>query len=465
MPLITRNSQNANVKLGTTAQLSALTFTDGDLASDTTLNKLKIFDGSTLQNVGATSFSSSAVVSQSTTIANYTTPTAAVSSSPSNATCEYLVVGGGGGGGSHQSIATGAGGGAGGFLIGSGLTVSVQTYAITVGVAGGINEDGSNSVFSSLTAIGGGRGGRGNNTAVVYSGGSGGGHAGNSSGAGGAGTSGQGFAGGTVGSSVNASSGGGGSSAVGGNATNETPPAAQGGAGTVNTISGSSVTYATGGNGVINGQAGSGPVSGIGFGGSGGSSTTAPSAGTDGIVIIKYLSSDITATGGTIITSGNYKIHTFTTSGSFIVSSAVTDISGLAIDNNTATKWISSSESNPNIYVDMGSALNLCAAAFYFDSTGTTNTEILIQSSADALTWTTRRTITESNLTDGAYNYYRFNIAGGSRYIRFYGNSAGSTVLSIWEIKILKKTDAEIFNDLGMLTITPNDTTLGADGT
>ena len=81
MPLITRNSQNANVKLGTTAQLAAITFTDGDLASDTTLNKVKVFNGVSLTEIGATSFSSSAVVSQSTTIGDFTTPTAVVASS------------------------------------------------------------------------------------------------------------------------------------------------------------------------------------------------------------------------------------------------------------------------------------------------------------------------------------------------------------------------------------------------
>ena len=44
MPLITRSSQNANVKVGTTAQLAALTFVNGDLASDTDTDKLQIFN-------------------------------------------------------------------------------------------------------------------------------------------------------------------------------------------------------------------------------------------------------------------------------------------------------------------------------------------------------------------------------------------------------------------------------------
>lgn len=52
MPLITRSSQNANVKVGTTAQLAALTFVNGDLASDTDTDTLQIFDGSSLTSIG-----------------------------------------------------------------------------------------------------------------------------------------------------------------------------------------------------------------------------------------------------------------------------------------------------------------------------------------------------------------------------------------------------------------------------
>ena len=52
MPLITRSSQNANVKVGTTAQLAALTFVNGDLASDTDTDTLQIFNGSSLTSIG-----------------------------------------------------------------------------------------------------------------------------------------------------------------------------------------------------------------------------------------------------------------------------------------------------------------------------------------------------------------------------------------------------------------------------
>ena len=427
-------------------------------------------------SVGITSFTNSAVVSQSTTIGDYTTPTGSAHSSPLKQ-IEYLVIGGGGGGGGW----IGGGGGGGAYRTAS-IGVSPKTYTITVGSGGaggresygaslrGGRQGNSSSIIATgfdITSNGGG-GGSYSSIAEAYSGnGSSGG--GNSTGAGAFGNN----------ASSGYSSGGGGAGAAAYNIN--------GGAGLSSSITGSSVfrggggggagpgdtTFGSGGNG--GGGAGAttqGTAGTANTGGGGCSSTTTVSigktdvlggAGGSGIVIIKYLTAEITATGGTMTTSGSYKIHSFTSSGSFVITA--TTAGSETIDNNTATKWTSNSESNPFIYVDMGSASNLCAAAFYFDSTLTTNTEILIQSSVDASTWTTKRTITKSNLTNGAYNFYRFNIAGGARYIRFYGNSAGSTVLSMWEIKILKKTEGEIFNDLGMLTIASNNTALAADGT
>ena len=74
-----------------------------------------------------------------------------VGNAEGSSTVEYLVVGGGGGG----SRATGAGGsGAGGFRTATGFSVSVQSYAITVGLGGAVagssgvrGTAGSDSVF------------------------------------------------------------------------------------------------------------------------------------------------------------------------------------------------------------------------------------------------------------------------------------------------------------------------------
>ena len=99
---------------------------------------------------------------------------------------DYLVVaGGGGGGGRYYS----GGGGAGGYLTGTTNLAIGSTYTVTVGAGGSggtgdsvAGSNGQNSVFNSLTAIGGGGGGSYNSTAknglIGGSGGGGSGYAG-----------------------------------------------------------------------------------------------------------------------------------------------------------------------------------------------------------------------------------------------------------------------------------------------
>lgn len=204
---------------------------------------------------------------------------------------DYLVVAGGGGGGGNTSNYSGGGGGAGGLrctvtATGGGgslesvLAVTAQTYAITVG-GGGTGgtfsnqpTNGSNSVFSSITSTGGGKG-AGNQAAG--NGGSGGGA---SEGYGnGTGTANQGYAGGASGVATNPyiGAGGGGANAAGTSAnTSGTYFAGEGGNGVTTSISGTSTTYAGGGGGANTAsilQAG-------GAGGTGGGGTGARGAGT-----------------------------------------------------------------------------------------------------------------------------------------------------------------------------------------
>jgi hypothetical protein len=112
---------------------------------------------------------------------------------------QYLVVAGGGGGNNNRS----GGGGAGGLLSGTTTSLSLNTnYTVTVGSGGAYNAQGSNSVFNTLTSIGGGQSGTLHSNG--FSGGSGGGSGHFWSGSahapriGGAGVSGQGFSGGTA---------------------------------------------------------------------------------------------------------------------------------------------------------------------------------------------------------------------------------------------------------------------------
>ena len=206
---------------------------------------------------------------------------------------EYLVVAGGGGSGAGYTTFSGrggGGGGAGGYLTGTGHGVTPQDYNITVGAGGTANNNGSNSVFSSFTSIGGGRGGQiaGNNSAV---GGSGGGGSGGDSGS--AGTAGQGNAGGNGSGNGSGGAGGGGSGSAGANGV--VSAGGSGGAGTANSITGTSITYAAGGDGGNSDSSGAGTAGAVntGNGASGGSGDNgaAGAAGGSGIVILRFLTS------------------------------------------------------------------------------------------------------------------------------------------------------------------------------
>ena len=226
-------------------------------------------------------------------------------------TVEYLVIAGGGGGGST----VGGGGGAGGYRTAIGFSVAEGAHTVTVGAGGAQDTSGSDSVFSTITSTGGGRGGPFQTSG--FAGGSGGGVGGRNSSAngagGGAGTAGQGNAGGNRGgggaNALCGGGGGGGAGSVGGDSraldgTNY-KEGGHGGAGLASSITGSSVTRAGGGGGggdlgAAGGDAGSGG-GGAGNGGSAGTANTggggggagnsvAGTAGGSGVVIVRYLS-------------------------------------------------------------------------------------------------------------------------------------------------------------------------------
>ena len=267
----------------------------------------------------------------------------------STVTVDYLVVGGGGGtyaGGGANYI---GGGGAGGLRTSYGSTsgggavaepsISLSTaksYAITVGPA---SLDGEDSVFGSITSLGGGRSGATASTAAGSSGGSGGGASGDAyNAAGGSGTANQGYSGGNSGPSCSGGScrypggGGGGAASAGANATTTT--AGNGGNGLeVNIIGGTGNYYAGGGGGssylsgagtggLGGGGNGSARLSGsevvnngatnTGGGGGGGLiALSTPALGGSGIVILRYP----TSSSLNIITTGSL-VYTESTDGS-----------------------------------------------------------------------------------------------------------------------------------------------------
>lgn len=283
-------------------------------------------------------------------------------------TVDYLVVAGGGGGGAAGAGA--GGGGAGGLRTSYGstsgggasaetsLSLSTATnYTVTVGPggAGGTGTgygnhgtQGNNSVFSTITASGGGYGSAGNVTGG--SGGSGGGGNGGYSTAGGTAISSpvQGYAGGNATNGANperyAAGGGGGAFAAGSNAScpGTSELGGDGGDGLeVNIIGGTGNYYAGGGGGGtysfnVTGTPGSG---GSGGGGNAGSTSVAGSNGTNntgggggggaghgtggaggsggsGVVILRYPSEYTITIGagltGSTATDGLNKVTTFT---------------------------------------------------------------------------------------------------------------------------------------------------------
>jgi hypothetical protein len=274
-----------------------------------------------------------------------------------------LVIGGGGGGAS-------GGGGAGGYIATT-TTLSAGTVTVTVGAGGtgkayntSSGNSGTNSIFGTNTAVGGGGGGNfGANGVTGGSGGGGGSGYGTLTGGGY--TSGQGYNGGSNGgftASPYPAGGGGGASAVGAIPVSSTI-AGPGGAGLNNSITGASVGYAGGGGGGNAeaagtagtathgggagkvGSAGNGTAGTAGTGGGGGGCGTGGTAGNgaSGVVIIRYLA---TATANT----------TITLTGSMLAGAALMAVPSLSLSDHTSLTEnqflaaVASLES-PNLYI------------------------------------------------------------------------------------------------------------------
>jgi hypothetical protein len=199
---------------------------------------------------------------------------------------EYLVVAGGGGGGGGYDNAGGGGGGGGMVLTGNVAVTPGSSYTVTVGAGGAGGSGpypgnyngsaGNNSVFATVTSLGGGAGGgsrTGGSPGVAQIGSTTAPTGGNGNGGG------------------NAGDGGGGATGAG---TENTSTGGVGGAGLTTSITGSSVEYGAGGNGGdnIGPTNGAGGGANTGKGGGGASSPTGTSAsggnGGSGVVVVKY---------------------------------------------------------------------------------------------------------------------------------------------------------------------------------
>lgn len=246
---------------------------------------------------------------------------------------EYIVVAGGAGGGGVNNVGSG-GGGAGGYRTGSVFLAAGDSQTVTVGGggAGGLGSgngnsgaagsNGSNSVFGSVTSLGGGGGGVRSSPGPAASGGSGGGGGGGAAGA--AGTTGQGFAGANSAAQYQGGGGGGASAAAtnvnGGSGISDTwtgSSRALGGGGGGGGGSGNAAgTGGSGGGGNGNGGAGTANTGGGGAGSYAFQALANGGAGGSGVVVLRYLGAQ-RGSGGTVTSSGGYTIHTFTTSGTY----------------------------------------------------------------------------------------------------------------------------------------------------
>ncbi|AOR29205.1 hypothetical protein FORMB_21820 [Formosa sp. Hel1_33_131] len=266
-----------------------------------------------------------------------------------NTNIEYLIVGGGGSAGISGGFSPSGGGGGGGVLTNT-TTIANANTPIVVGQGGvpvftGVFStssatNGGDSSLGGITATGGGAGGSshvvntiGGVAAPIYgaglNGGSGGGGGrANTNTAGGQPTAGQGNTGGQ-GANPN-SGGGGGASAAGADAAGNTPGA--GGEGLSSSISGTSQVYGSGGggahrsfltlvpggtnagNGGLPGGLGGNGIDGFGGGaggtGNAGSSIITGANGGSGVVIIRYLTDNVTTVLAT--NNGNVGIGTDT---------------------------------------------------------------------------------------------------------------------------------------------------------
>jgi len=284
---------------------------------------------------------------------------------------DYLVIAGGGGGGAWtatSNVGAGGGGGAGGLVTsfsgGSGggcdslsaFTLTANTtYTVVVGKGGArqafnssIQYNGGDSSFNGITSVGGGAGGSYSGV-QPNTGGSGGGAGYQQNGA--FGTSCQGYRGGNFGTLGSPYRHGGGGGAGGEGNIGGTSGNGGGGIGKTYNETGTAITYAGGGGGGVSyvttvspggsGVGGSGgnqnlnatnptPNTGSGGGGAGkgtASVATTPSAGSSGVIILKYPSAytiDTTQIGSDLNSTNDNSISGYTITTIICANSAIT---------------------------------------------------------------------------------------------------------------------------------------------
>jgi len=252
---------------------------------------------------------------------------------------KVLLAGGGGGGGGSASSTGGGGGGAGGVRYVASHLITPKLYTVTVGAAVATNTQGNNTVFDTLTVLGGGRGGNYNQAGA--SGGCGGG-GGSIIGSGAGAGSDYGYAG-TTGYDGHGG-GGGGAGQIAGAVNVPSGGGGGGGNGLEYDISGTDTYYGGGGSGGYGtrtgglGGGGRGGEVGLpsrpgtnGLGGGGGGAYHTHGGGVgggggSGVVFLRYKTSDftnyrvlITGTGNNSYADGDDTVIQFIVTGTLLI--------------------------------------------------------------------------------------------------------------------------------------------------
>ena len=350
---------------------------------------------------------------------------------------QYRMVGGGGGAGSGSL----AGGGGGGSVVSGTVAMVVGGWTITVGAAGAANTNGGNSSFDTDSAPGGGHGGQAEQPGA--SGGNGGG-AGTAQFVGSGGDLGRtndwqskapgsgtfGHPGGA--DNINAGSGGGGAGGDGGAASQNN--GGNGGAGFASDWLGAVDYLGAGGPGAGLTTVGTLPPCSYGRGGS----ADGVNGAQPGVVFVRYATGACTATGGTVTESGGWTIHTFTSGGTFVitsVSSATVPTPPGPSPGRTLPAVVALLQASVTAHTtdaDWGAIIGHSQAAA-LEAAGTVPTtyaglaSIITATSVDAML-NSGSTAPDDELTGNVWGFLAFGLGAWWQYLGIYASDLGAGV-------------------------------------
>lgn len=374
---------------------------------------------------------------------------------------DSLVVAGGGGGG-----APGGGGGAGGVLQTFATSISPGTFPVVIGSGGAggtvstAGGNGGNSSFNGIITTGGGGGGTqsvngGNGAGSGLNGGSGGGasftdSSGGVSGSGGSGVIGQGNLGGTASAGSGFAKGGGGGADFAGGSPVASANGGNGGNGLITLIPGTPTAYGGGGGGASGNGSGNGGSGGFGGGGAGASATGSVNpvagaantggggggttstlnggvgaAGGSGVVIIRYLISQVTINPNT----ATYTSPTATDTSHLPGQPAQNAISGSNVHYNALTdtdsNWWGAQFQSGGIWmiIDLLTQQLFNEIQVYLHPFLPTCNSYLIQGSNDNVNWSTLATVL---LAPSTKQVLPLGSTVSFRYVKFIPLNGGS---------------------------------------